>query len=161
MKTLELKKENAIKAFKEADAKGKELLKNLFGNEPFSDKITDRIKTLEDVIEQVGIKEKDNISIIFDYNGQNKDMISIQAYSKLILVARVLNEGWTPNWDDSNESKYYPYFDMRSGVGFSGSSYAIWNTHTAVGSRLCFKSRELAEYAGKQFEAIYKDFLTL
>lgn len=23
-----------------------------------------------------------------------------------------LNEDWTPNWSDPNESKYYPYFDM-------------------------------------------------
>lgn len=151
MKSIELKKENAIKAFKEADAKGKELLKNLLGNEHFSDKITDRIKTFEDVVDEL------KISSNFKPTG-SKDEV---AYIKLKLIAECLNEGWTPNWDNSDEYKYYPYFDMRSGVGFSDSAYDGWRTDTHVGSRLCFKSRELAEYAGKQFEAIYKDFLTL
>lgn len=151
MKTLELKKENAIKAFKEADLKGKELLKNLFGDEHFSDKITDRIKTFTNVLDEL------NLSSNFNFTGR-KDEI---AYTKLKLIAECLNEGWKPNWDNSNEYKYYPYFDMRSGVGFSYSYYDDWDTDTACGSRLCFKSKELAEYAGKTFEAIYKDFLTL
>lgn len=151
MKTLELKKENAIKAFKEADANGKELLKNLFGNEYFSDKITDRIKTFLDVIDEL------KISSNFNPTG-SKDEV---AYIRLKLIAECLNEGWTPNWDDTNETKYYPYFDMRSGVGFSDSLCDYWRANSCVGSRLCFKSRELAEYAGKQFEVIYKDFLTL
>ena len=151
MKIIELKKENAVKAFKEADAKGKELLKNLLGNEYFSDKITDRIKSFEDVIDELKIASN------FKPTG-SKDEV---AYIKLKLIAECLNEGWTPNWDNDSEYKYYPYFDMRSGVGFSHSYCDYWNTLTNVGSRLCFKSSELAEYAGKQFEAIYKDFLTL
>jgi hypothetical protein len=48
-----------------------------------------------------------------------------------------------------------------SGVGFSYVDCVRWLTSSDVGSRLCFKSSELAEYAGKTFESIYKDFLTL
>lgn len=80
----------------------------------------------------------------------------------LIIICRALNEGWTPDWNDSNQAKWYPYFDMRSksGFGFSYSFYVTWRTSADVGSRLCFKNEELAKYAGKQFENIYKSFLT-
>ena len=34
-------------------------------------------------------------------------------------------------------------------------------SRSAVGSRLCFKSKDLATYAGTQFLDIYKDFFTI
>ena len=85
-----------------------------------------------------------------------------KSYKKLILIASALNEGWEPNWLDLNENKYYPYFrTTSSGFGFSGTFYGCEYTNTICGSRLCFKTRELAEYAGRQFESIYKDYLTI
>lgn len=157
---LEIKKENALSAFKDADKEGKKLLKNLFGDSVFEkQKVTERIKTFADACQEVNISE--NMKILLDYNGRDIDMIASQAFLKLTVIARALNEGWTPDWDNSNEPKYYPYFDMRSGVGFSHSCYVHWRTLAHCGSRLCFKTKELAEYAGKQFESIYKDCFVL
>lgn len=88
---------------------------------------------------------------------------AIVANYQLYVIAQALNEGWEPNWNDFSERKYYPWFDMETygdapvGSGFSFLGYDCDYTNTFVGSRLCFKSRELAEYAGKQFESIYKD----
>lgn len=83
------------------------------------------------------------------------------AHHKLMVIAEALNEGWKPNWDDSSEYKYWPYFETNpAGVGFSYTYCDDWYTFTYVGSRLCYKSDELAEYAGKQFIDIYNDFLT-
>ncbi|MNY77977.1 hypothetical protein D3C86_2180520 [compost metagenome] len=48
-----------------------------------------------------------------------------------------------------------------SGAGFSFFDYAFDHSGSCVGSRLVFKSRELAEYAAKQFINEYKDFFTL
>ncbi|MOA38929.1 hypothetical protein D3C78_1606660 [compost metagenome] len=48
-----------------------------------------------------------------------------------------------------------------SGAVFSFVVYAYGHSHSGVGSRLVFKSRELAEYAAKQFINEYKDFFTL
>lgn len=155
MKTIEITKDNAIKAFKEADAKGKALLSTLFGEDTFTKVVNGKIETFEEALEHQGIDKTD-----FEESckGLEKDEI---AYKKVKIIAKALNNGWIPDWDNSNEYKYYPYFDMRSGVGFSGSDYGYWNARTCVGSRLCFKSSDLATYAGKQFESIYKDFLTL
>ena len=86
-------------------------------------------------------------------------MLASQAHLKIQIIAKALNEGWYPNWNDTNEYKYYPWFKASPGVGFSFSDYDFALTRSTVGSRLCFKSRDLAEYAGKQFIDIYNQFL--
>jgi hypothetical protein len=89
------------------------------------------------------------------------------AHYKLVIINEALNEGWKPNWGDWNESKYFPWFDFQRGSDKSsgfGFSYFVWTyslTGTDVGARLCFKSAELAKYAGKQFEELYKDYFLL
>lgn len=118
-------------------------------------KVTDRIKTFEDVLKDQNISEDDF------YSSCKELTIDEIAYKKLKLIAKSINEDWTPNWNDSNEYKYYPYFDMRENVGFSFSQCYCWGTYSHVGSRLCFKTKELAEYSGKQFISIYKEFLII
>ncbi len=85
------------------------------------------------------------------------------AYRKIKLIVRAFNEGWTPDWTDGSQGKYYPWFVMGSpsGGGFSCDAYVRWDAGSDVGSRLCFKSSDLAKHAGQLFESIYKDFLTL
>ncbi len=82
--------------------------------------------------------------------------------AKLVCIA--YNEGWIPDWNNTNEYKYFPYFKMgsSSGVGFSSVDYDYWVTNSNVGSRLCFKSADLAKHAGKLFEQeIYKPLFTI
>lgn len=119
--------------------------------------IMERVKTFEDACEVSGI-DKLQIGIV----GLDDDSKSIEAYAKLTIIAKALNQGWKPNWNDSNELKYYPWFSWSSSVGgFAYFDYDRWSTITSVSSRLCFKSSELAEYAGKQFKKEYNEFLTL
>src|SRR5690554_3516740 len=124
--------------------------------EPLPKDIKERIKTFADVLKYHNIDEE-------DIEERIEDMTTDEAaYVKLKLIAKALNEGWKPDWTNSREGKYYPWFNMgsSSGVGFSYLDYDLWDSLSCVGSRLCFKSRELAIYAGKQFESIYKEFLT-
>lgn len=153
--TLQITKANARKLFPTASGEFKQMLIDTFGEEFFSMKITDRIKTFKDACDALGL-DPDNC--IQDATGT--DGGALQAYAMMFIIARALNEGWQPNWDNSSEYKYYPWFDMRSGVGFSGSGYDDSAAGTDVGSRLCFKSSELAIYAGKQFADIYKAMFT-
>jgi len=78
------------------------------------------------------------------------------AYRQLVLIVKVLNEGWTPNWNDNCEKKHYCWFSVSSGFAFANTHYGYDYASMATGSRLCFKSRELAEFAGKTFTDIYK-----
>lgn len=154
---LIIKKENAITAYKNADNDGKKLLADLIGKEVFiSGKITDRVKTFEDACEVL----EEEIQLPFN-KPTTPDHLAINAVAKLIIIARALNEGWTPDWNNSNEYKWYPWFKMYSGFGFDDAYDVYTYSNAYVGSRLCFKSEELAKYAGQQFESIYKEYLTL
>ncbi len=156
---LEIQKQNALDAYNNATDDGKKLLRTLFGNDVFSLKITDRIKTFEDVVKVC--PPPANVQILLDYNGVYADMLAAQAFAKITLIAKVLNEGWQPDWSNTNQYKYYPFFKHQSGFGLSFDVYVRWCSGTYCGSRLCFKSAELAEYAGKQFADIYNTFLSL
>ncbi|MNG66043.1 hypothetical protein D3C71_344450 [compost metagenome] len=115
--------------------------------------IQKRIKTFDDVLSYLGIEVNE-----FNDSAYNltKDEI---AYKKLKFIVQALNEGWQPDWN-SNECKYYPWFKMvGSGAGFSFIGCVYDYSSQSVGSRLVFKSRELAEYAGQQFIDLYRDMM--
>ena len=120
-----------------------------------SGKVTDRLKTVEDAFNEVGLDYK-----IFKTNAENCGLSDDEmAYCILKIIAKALNEGWTPNWEDSNERKYYPWFEYKKGSGFVYHCVDYWSTLTDVGSRLCFKNAELAKYAATQFIEVYNRFL--
>lgn len=158
METLQVSKTDALKAFRNADQNGKELLKVLFG-ESISEKITDKVQSFEDACQVLGISPDDVLHASHS-EYLKKDIASINAYQKLIIITRALNEGWEPNWSVEDEYKYYPWFYFnRPGFRFGSATYDY--TDSCVGSRLCFRSNELAEYAASQFLGIYKEFMTL
>ena len=96
-----------------------------------------------------------------------KHQKSILAFYMLTIIIQALNEGWTPNWSNVNEYKYYNYFFIKadkkrpSGFGFSVSFCTIASSYSGVGSRLCFKSEELAAFAREQFKDLYQDYLLI
>ena len=155
MEILEIKKEDAIKAYENAGSKQKKLLIDLFGEKTFQKNIMGRIKTFQDVLEELGEKDPD----VIEYRKIQKARVAdyILSNQGIILITKVFNEGWKPDWNDSGERKYFPWFNMgSSGSGFSFADYDLWGTNSILGSRLCFKSSELAKYAGIQFVEIYK-----
>ena len=119
--------------------------------------IKERIKTFMDVLEHLNIDEDDFVERIEDMTEDEA------AYVKIKLIVRTLNEGWVPDWSNSSQYKYYPWFHMgsSSGVGFSFLVDDRWVTHSNCGSRLCFISREAAIYAGEQFESLYKEYFVM
>lgn len=151
---LTVNKKSALKAWNEADNKGKKLLENLYGKGTFENQnVMDRIKTFEDARDETGRPGVPDFSML------SKDMRKhFEALYKIIVISEALNEGWKPNWDDSNEYKYYPYFIMSpSSFAFCDANYVYSLADAGSGSRLRFKTRELAEYAGKLFIDIWKE----
>jgi hypothetical protein len=73
-----------------------------------------------------------------------------------------MNEGWVPDWNNSSEWKYYPWFYLNSpGFRFYGSYYSFANANAGSGSRLCFRTRESSDHAGKKFLSLWRDLMTL
>lgn len=91
-----------------------------------------------------------------------EDRKSMIAYHKLTIIARALNNGWLPDWENTNERKYYPIFRyVSAGLSYAYTDYAAALTHANVGSRLCFSSPTLAEYAAEYFADLYRDYYCL
>lgn len=160
MRTLQIKQDSLLVAFRNAGKEGKQVLSDLFGKQvALYDNITDRVKSFEDACQVLGISTN-----VPEVKGlPRKHQKAIIANYKLIVIAEALNEGWKPNWQDSDEYKYYPWFDMSNpaGVGFSYTSCAASTTYANFGSRLCLKNRELAIYFGQTFTDLFNDSLLL
>lgn len=121
----------------------------------------------------------------YESNADNIKNPQILAYMRLAIIAYALNEGWEPKFT-TDEYRYHPWFNLytqkeidemdeedkgrvlgRSNsyanavacVGYSRTGYASAYLSTSAGGRLCFKTKDLAEYAGKQFLDIWAEFM--
>ena len=117
-----------------------------------------KIKTFEGACKALKLNPAKVVPIVKGMPKHHQD--AIVAHAKLVIIADALNGGWKPNWDNTNEWKYYPWFRM-PGSGLAYFGYVRYCSSSDVGSRLCFKSRELAEYAGKQFKKLYSQYFLL
>lgn len=154
MKTLQITEANARKLYKDATPEFKTTLEDTFGKEFFSDKITDRIKTYEDACRALGEAPLNKLSCFISALTQDEIF-----YRRLKTITKALNEDWTPDWSDGDQKKWVPYFNTSSGFAFDDADYRYSAPPAGYGSRLCFKSEELAEYAGRQFTDLYRGFI--
>lgn len=155
-----INKKEALKQLNELEAQAAKLREIIEAKDART--ITERVKTLEDALEiymESRIIMDTGLTALLSYTGCNKNTMAAKAFAQMDIIREVLNEGWVPDWNDSNY-KYWPWF-KHSGSGLSYNGYGDDYSCSGVGSRLCFKSRELAEYAGKQFIEIYKAFHTI
>jgi hypothetical protein len=127
-----------------------ELIKE-FGRGYFEKTDWHNIKTFGDACEAIGV-EVNELFLLHD----TRDEV---AFKKLKIIICAINQGWVPDWGNGNQRKWWPWFTLSSGFGFSDSYYNYDNANTNVGFRLCFETKEKADYAAKQFLDIYKDFL--
>jgi hypothetical protein len=117
------------------------------------------IKTFEAACKQLKLDPKKVLPQVTGVPKKHQE--AIVAHAKLVIITEALNEGWTPDWENSDEWKYYPWFDMSSGSGLSFDGCAYRFSHSGVGSRLCFKTAELAKYAGTQFKKLYTQYFLI
>lgn len=147
---LEIKKKDAVEAYKSADGNGKTLLKKLFPNQVLSGNIRDEIQTFEDVERITGKK-------ITRRPDETDDEL---AYRQKKLIAEAYNQGRQLDPKNQNQYKYYPVFQLDesspSGLSFYGDYR--WVRGANVGVRLCFVDSEDAVDAGKKFHQIEANF---
>lgn len=121
-----------------------------------------KIKTFEDAAAALDLHQPE--LLIPDFlSFPSTDRLAMIAHAKLVIIAKALNEGWEPDWSNYDERKFTPWFDYTpdDGSGFAYFGFVFWRANAYVGSRLCFKTRELAEYAGKQFLDLYRDYFVI
>ena len=157
MKTLNISRTAVIAAYRNAELREKQLLEQLFGTDIFNEKITDRIKTLEDAFDETG---RPATPEFLDVPEDLREYFKAQYNA--IVVAEALNEGTKMDYRDSNQKKWIPWFNVLSpaGVSFSATDYVYSYADAGRAARLCLKSEALAKYAGKQFPEIHEGIIT-
>lgn len=79
---------------------------------------------------------------------QEDDLQSIREFSEdvylLVLLIAEFNRGWSPNWRDKDEQKWFIYLNMNGGS--PTFNFALFNfSYAYVPTRLCFESEEGAK----------------
>jgi hypothetical protein len=158
VKQLVIGGKKALELYPKADTTWKETLEEAFGKEFFSQKPVDRIKTVEDACNVLGIDP----GTVW----HNLDQPDEIAYKKLKVVVKALNylvngnQLWLPDYNNTREAKWYPWFYMNE-PGFRLYDVCYDITHSYLGSRLVFKTEELARYAANQFSGLYSDLFEM
>ena len=146
--------------------------------------VMDRVKTIEDACKELNLMADDGDelagNILADYESNTGSSISgddVLAYLMLRVIVYALNEGWQPRFT-KDEYRWYPWYYVYSkkeveamseeqrccivcrsnanGALVYADEYCSSSYSTTInGSRLAFKTEELAEYAGKQFGEVY------
>lgn len=156
-KTLQITEKEARGVYKTASTEFKKKLENCFGAEILKQDITERIKTYEDACEYIGIEQID-VNELLEIGLTEKDI----AYLQIRTITKALNEGWKADIYDSTTERWYPWFNPNgnsSSFAFRDSCCANSSVYAGSGAGLCFKNKKLATYAGKQFVALYKQFI--
>jgi hypothetical protein len=150
---MEITKIEAKKIYPDAPDWLKEKLENEFGTEFFQPTDFEEIKTFEDACAKLGV---DPLTVT-----NEADTADEKAYKKLKVIVKAINNGWQPDWNNTDQRKYRPWFRLSSGFGFSLTFCSYDDSITGVGSRLCFESEEKCAYTATQFLSLYEKFLTV
>lgn len=174
---IEIQKSNVIAAYRAGNEDVKNMLANLFPDLNFKENVMDRIKTWEDVCDELDISTgwEDNLKQytqdVFHFNeGEMKCAI---AHMKILAIAKALNEGWELTKDaEEREEGYGIYWIKRDGVrgdvdfqagsgcapgyvpAYASFGLSVWR----IVPRLSFRTQELAEYAVLQFPDIWREY---
>lgn len=123
--------------------------------------ICERVKSYADACNVLGVPQLDEKAMLSA--GFREDEI---ARRKLETITAALNEGWKPDFNNTNEYKYYPWFYIKphtngalAGLSCAYTTYAASATSAGIGSRLCFRDHRTAAYAGNTFPELYAKIL--
>jgi len=109
--------------------------------------------------EKIVFKEvKTDLQELLNYhNLTEEDFNNLSGFEKECKVVAFYNRGWKPNWKDSNERKWYPYFYMDN---FRLIHVVYHFSSSSVSSRLCFKNEKDAREAVEKYFEIFKQSRT-
>jgi len=146
-----ISKAAAKSELKKVEARKIQLLEIINSNEA---DITKRITSVKDAFKAEGR----NYDTWLKYQKQAGVSPQAIAFEEIAIFCKVLNEGWDPDYRNSSEYKYYPYFNMSSGFSF----HYVLSTGTLSGTaaRHVLKTDALARFAGNTILETYKTFNT-
>lgn len=184
---IDFTQEQLLAFYRSTSNDGRKAIKEALG-EKFSGTIpvTERVKTYDDAVKELGEDHPFVVaanSAVWRYpEDYNQDIV---AYLKLRVVVAALNDGWNPEFTE-DERRWFPWYRLytkeeidnlseedkeqvllwggyagggsRCGLACASPGNAWSYSYATGGSRLALKSKELADYAGKQFIELFAPF---
>jgi hypothetical protein len=156
---LQLTKEEAKLLYPIVSNDRKAEYEKLWGRETFksfkSKHYTD-IKLFEDACTDQGINPDDVLTIDIPDSLACYKRTSLAKIQQEIIAKSICGE-WVPDYENNSQQKWYCWFNWKNGVGFvfgrSGANFVC--AAAGSGSRLCFETKEKANYFGRQFIAVH------
>ena len=110
------------------------------------------------------VKLDDVANLVSEVNP--KHIKALIAYNRLCTIAQAWNkaDGFEPDFSNTSQYKYFPWFVYDNGAaGFvsANANYTATFADASFGSRLCFMTRSRAEQFGKQFIDLWNDVLLI
>lgn len=160
MNTLTIDLAKGKELYHDATGHFKDMLEKTFGKEKLILRaVTDRIKTWADVAAEKGMDPSGCLPYPEPKNNRER---AINAFFKLDIIAELLREGVTLDWTNSNQKKWFAWFnEYTPGAGFRfyAAAYDWAYTDARGGARLCVDTQEKANFFGRQFIDIWNDYL--
>ena len=168
---IEIEKSNLVAAYNVAAGNVKQVLLTMFGKDavmPDKPDYSDyhNIKTMDDVFAATGCNKEEFEKKLADLPED------VQAFMLLRLIRKALNPTWIPNWADTDEYKYFPYFSIEIPAGVGSASYGSFlgvsclysngvasSSRASYGGALASENREIAIWFGEHFAEIWKGYL--
>lgn len=109
------------------------------------------IKTVEDALNVTGMP------VTPEFNEVPEEMRDyFKAVYAAVAITKAIVGDWKADWNNGSQRKWYPWFEMSSGgFGFVDTVYGSSAAYAGNASRLCFPTKEMAEYAGRTFTDVY------
>lgn len=153
-KYLKLTLDKAQETYKNGNAEVKKLLTDLYGEEHFLSDIKDRVNSYESACKITGRDVLD----IDDFEMYGDEAKRMFARYKITTGIKAINEGWKPDFDNTNQPKYYIWMYGKKN-GFSSCVDFSHFVFTYVGSDLHIETNDKAKVIEKVFRQEYIDYL--
>jgi hypothetical protein len=86
----------------------------------------------------------------------------LQAFYKLTVIRDAIVGDWVPDWNNSDQRKWFPIFWMnKPGFRLYDVYYGITRSFTNGGPRLWFETEEQARYAATTFLSLWEEWMTM
>lgn len=84
----------------------------------------------------------------------------LNAHYKISTAIELINEGWVPDWKDTNQYKWRIWVEWNTSKNGFSSDVGYVRAFAVVGSDLLLPTEELAEHILKHFESDFLELLT-
>lgn len=149
-----ISKEDAIKHYNDSPKAVQLMFENIHGKSTFLSNPIEKFQNFLDIESELG-----EIELPYSIITTDPFEKQLNASLQMLNIAKAYNQGWIPNWDDTNEAKWSNYAYRSDGSWSVVCRYHCRNASLVSG--VCFQKREYVEDVNKKFPEIVKAYLMI